>query len=129
MTSHVEQQVQARIAEARQRAAEQKRRRRELAEARQHGLTARHAQRLANQARRPLTNEEKTGPVGYLAACLAILRTGRSLAGAAAVLAAVRPSPDDIAEARRIAEGLAALAHQTPAADQRPADSNTKENP
>ncbi|WP_381562905.1 hypothetical protein [Streptomyces eurythermus] len=121
MTSHVEQQVQARIAEARQRAAEQKRRRQELAEARQHGLAARHAQRLANRARRPLTNEEKKGAVGYLAVCLTILRTGRSLAGAGAVLAAVVPAPDDIAEARRIAEGLAALSPNPSAADPRPA--------
>lgn len=121
MTSHVEQQVAARVTAARQRATEQRRRRQELAEARQHGLAARHAQRLANQARRPLTDDERTGPVGYLAACLAVLRTGRSLDGASVVLAAVVPSPDDVAEARRITEGLAALA-QTPAVDRRPAN-------
>ncbi|AEY90746.1 hypothetical protein SHJG_5478 [Streptomyces hygroscopicus subsp. jinggangensis 5008] len=113
--------MQARIAAVRQRTAEQHQRRQELAEARQHGIAARHAQRLANQARRPLADDERTGPVGYLAACLAVLRTGRSLDGASVILAAVVPSPDDVAEARRIAEGLTALA-QTPAVDRRPAN-------
>ncbi|MGY4994089.1 hypothetical protein [Streptomyces sp. 900105245] len=120
MTSHVEQQVQARIAAARQKTETDRQRRQELAAARQHGLTARNAQRLANQTRHPLTDEERIGPVGYLAACLAVLRTGRSLDGASVVLAAVVPSPADVAEARRIAEGLAALTPNSPAADRRP---------
>ncbi|MEV6116640.1 hypothetical protein AB0L59_30235 [Streptomyces sp. NPDC052109] len=119
---NVEDVIRERIAAAAARDAANKRRRQELAEARQHGLAARHAQRLANQARHPLTDEEKAGPVGYIAACLAVLRTGRTLDGASVVLAAVRPSPDDIAEARRITEGLAALTPETPAVDRRPAN-------
>lgn len=115
MTSHVEQQVQARIAAARQKTESDKRRRQELADARQHGLATRHAQRLANQARRPLTLEEKAGPVGYLAACLAVLRAGRSLDGARAGLAAVVPSQADVAEARHIVEGLSTFAPERPA--------------
>lgn len=125
-TSHVEQQVQTRVAAARQKAESSKRRRQELADARQHGLAARHAQRLANQAQRPLDAEEKTGPVGYIAACLAILRAGRSLEGVEAALAAVAPSRADIAEARRIAEVLTALASKSPTVDRRPV--STKEN-
>lgn len=50
MTSHVEQAVAARIAAARQKAEEQKRRRAELAAARQKGLALRRAQRLRNLA-------------------------------------------------------------------------------
>ncbi|MEW2272182.1 hypothetical protein [Streptomyces griseofuscus] len=110
MTSHVEQQVQARIAAARQKAEDNARRRQEFTEARQHGLAARRTQRLTNHARRPLSEEEKTGTVGYIAACLAVLRTGRTLDGAEHMLAAVVPSQADAAEARHIAEGLAALA-------------------
>jgi hypothetical protein len=122
VSSHVEEQIAARIAAARQRAAEQQRRRQELAAARQHGLAARHGQRLANQTRRPLSDEEKAGPVAYIAACLAVLRTGRSLDGADVVLAAVVPSLADVAEARHIAEGLAALTLKSSAVDQRPTD-------
>ncbi|MFF7754371.1 hypothetical protein ACFZCP_35230 [Streptomyces sp. NPDC007971] len=58
MTSHVEQQIAARIAAARRKDAEDKRRRQELAEARQHGLAARHAQKLRNQASRSTTPKE-----------------------------------------------------------------------
>ncbi|MFI5684651.1 hypothetical protein [Streptomyces sp. NPDC051636] len=58
MTSHVEQQIQARIAAVRRRAAEEQRRRQELAEARQHGLAARHAQKLNRQASRTDTPKE-----------------------------------------------------------------------
>jgi len=46
VTSYVEQQVAARIAEARARAQQKKRRRAELAEARRHGLEARHAVKM-----------------------------------------------------------------------------------
>ncbi|MHC3471222.1 hypothetical protein ACYF6T_21345 [Streptomyces sp. 7R007] len=45
-TSHVEQQVQARIEAARRKAAEDKRRREELAAARTKGLGYRHARKL-----------------------------------------------------------------------------------
>ncbi|OKJ87511.1 hypothetical protein AMK32_08490 [Streptomyces sp. CB01883] len=119
--------MQQRITAARVKVQAAQRRRDDLAVARQHGLTARHAQRLANQTRRPLTDEERIGPVGYLAACLAVLRTGRSLDGASVVLAAVVPSPADVAEARRIAEGLATLTPNSPGADRRPATSTEGE--
>lgn len=46
MTSHVEEQVQARIAEAKRKAEQRKRRRAELQEARRHGLEARHAAKM-----------------------------------------------------------------------------------
>jgi hypothetical protein len=46
MTSHVEQQVQARIAAARQRTEDMRRQRAELAAARRRGLAARHEQKL-----------------------------------------------------------------------------------
>ena len=46
MTSHVEDQVQARIAEAQRKAEQKKRRRAELAEARAHGLQSRHAAKM-----------------------------------------------------------------------------------
>ncbi|MFD5227420.1 hypothetical protein ACFWJ5_02535 [Streptomyces qaidamensis] len=49
MTSYVEQQIQARIAAARAKAEADKRRRQELAEARQRGLAARHAQKLSRK--------------------------------------------------------------------------------
>ncbi|MFJ3093601.1 hypothetical protein [Streptomyces hydrogenans] len=51
-TSAVEQAVQARIAAARQRTENEQRRRRELTEARQRGLTRRHARKLRNLADR-----------------------------------------------------------------------------
>ncbi|MET8803608.1 hypothetical protein [Streptomyces sp. NPDC004546] len=127
MSSYVEDQVQARIAAARRKAEADQRRRQELAEARQHGLAARHAQRFRNQAQRPLSDEEKAGPVGYIAACLALLRAGRSLNGAGAALAAVVPSRADVAEARCIAEGLAALALEFPAVDRRQVHLEAKE--
>ncbi|MEU0253281.1 hypothetical protein ABZ299_12395 [Streptomyces sp. NPDC006184] len=50
MTSHVEDQIQARIAAARRKAEADHHRRQELAEARQHGLAARHAQKLRRLA-------------------------------------------------------------------------------
>jgi hypothetical protein len=46
MTSYVDQAVAARIAAAKARAEEKKRRREELAEARRHGLEARHAAKM-----------------------------------------------------------------------------------
>lgn len=46
MTSHVEQQVQARIAAARRRTEDMRRQRAELAAARQRGLAQRHAAKL-----------------------------------------------------------------------------------
>ncbi|WP_031104975.1 hypothetical protein [Streptomyces sp. NRRL S-146] len=49
-TSHVEQQIQARIAAAKVRVQAAKKRRDELAAARRRGLARRHAQRLRNQA-------------------------------------------------------------------------------
>ncbi|MGW0713729.1 hypothetical protein ACWD3K_03085 [Streptomyces sp. NPDC002778] len=49
-TSHVEQQVQARIAAARIRVQAAKKRRDDLAAARRRGLARRHAQKLRNQA-------------------------------------------------------------------------------
>ncbi|MFE9736517.1 hypothetical protein [Streptomyces sp. NPDC006477] len=52
MASHVEQQVQARIQAARWKAANEKRRRAELAAARRRGLTHRHAQKLRNLTNR-----------------------------------------------------------------------------
>lgn len=51
MTSYVEQQIAARIAEARRKAAEKKRRREELAEARRYGLEARKRQKLQRRPR------------------------------------------------------------------------------
>ncbi|MFE1250503.1 hypothetical protein [Streptomyces sp. NPDC058741] len=51
-TSHVEQQIQARIAAARIRVQAAKKQRDELAAARRRGLAARHAQKLRNQATR-----------------------------------------------------------------------------
>ncbi|CAM5714852.1 hypothetical protein SVIOM342S_07646 [Streptomyces violaceorubidus] len=92
--------VAERIAAARRRAEADKQRRQELAEARQHGLAARHAQKLRRQAtaqagptnrppavtRRPATsNEEKhmkiaTGNVHHVAPCppgwLVVLNNG-----------------------------------------------------
>ncbi|MEV7387199.1 hypothetical protein [Streptomyces sp. NPDC091215] len=52
-SSHVEQQVAARIAAARQREAERKRQRAEFAAARDAGVARRHAQKLYRQAARP----------------------------------------------------------------------------
>jgi hypothetical protein len=46
MTSHVEEQVAARIAAVRRKTEERERQRAELAEARQYGLRARHAAKL-----------------------------------------------------------------------------------
>ncbi|MFE7108371.1 hypothetical protein ACFU98_47345 [Streptomyces sp. NPDC057575] len=46
MSSHVEEQVQARIAEARRKDEQKKRRRAELAERRRYGLQARHAAKM-----------------------------------------------------------------------------------
>ncbi|MFJ4201555.1 hypothetical protein ACIP2Y_18230 [Streptomyces sviceus] len=50
MTSHVEQQIAARIAAAKRRAEAEKQRRAELAKARERGLAARHARKLFNLA-------------------------------------------------------------------------------
>ncbi|WP_171908357.1 hypothetical protein [Streptomyces niveus] len=46
MTSHVDEQVAARIAEARRKIEQKKRRRAELAERRQYGLQARHVAKM-----------------------------------------------------------------------------------
>lgn len=54
--SHVERAVQERIAAAKRRAAEQERRRKELAEARKRGLAYRHSQRLRNLAEAAFDN-------------------------------------------------------------------------
>lgn len=50
MTSHVEEQIAARIAAARRKAEAEKQRRTELAAARRKGLAYRHAQKLRNLA-------------------------------------------------------------------------------
>ncbi|MFH8799686.1 hypothetical protein ACH4F6_08840 [Streptomyces sp. NPDC017936] len=50
MTSHVDQQVQARIAAAAQKRARRRQRRAELDEARQHGLQARHSAKMRRWA-------------------------------------------------------------------------------
>lgn len=47
MTSHVEDQIQARIAAVKQKRAKRRHQRAELEEARAHGLEARHAAKLA----------------------------------------------------------------------------------
>ncbi|MFF8829127.1 hypothetical protein [Streptomyces sp. NPDC015131] len=49
MTSHVEQVIAARIAAVKAKAAAEKQRRAELAEARRHGLKARHAAKMRRQ--------------------------------------------------------------------------------
>ncbi|MEU0588269.1 hypothetical protein [Streptomyces sp. NPDC006132] len=59
MSSHVEEQIQARITAARAKAEADKRRRQELAEARQHGLAARHAQKLQRQDARRGADEDQ----------------------------------------------------------------------
>ncbi|MCX5270981.1 hypothetical protein [Streptomyces virginiae] len=51
MTSHVEEQVQARIEQARRKTAARKRARQELAEARNSGLEARHTAKLRRWAK------------------------------------------------------------------------------
>ncbi|MFI0134751.1 hypothetical protein [Streptomyces luteogriseus] len=51
-TSHVERQIQARIAAAKVRVQAAKKRRDELSAARRRGLAHRHAQKLRNQAQR-----------------------------------------------------------------------------
>ncbi|MFD8739400.1 hypothetical protein ACFV06_31440 [Streptomyces sp. NPDC059618] len=56
MTSHVEQQVAARIAAARARVEAEKQRRAELAAARHRGIAARHATKLRNLAESALDN-------------------------------------------------------------------------
>ncbi|GHF57719.1 hypothetical protein [Streptomyces griseosporeus] len=112
MTSHVEQQVQARIAAARAKGEADKQRRQELAEARQRGLAARHAQKLRHQGARrgalnDLTAEEIAGPVGYLAACLAQLRTGHGIAGLdTGLVSTVPPTQADADNARLIASAV-----------------------
>ncbi|NUR02561.1 MAG: hypothetical protein HOY79_40315 [Streptomyces sp.] len=58
MSSHVENEVQARIAAARRREAERKQQREELAAARDVGLGYRHAQRLRNLANTPAPTTE-----------------------------------------------------------------------
>ncbi|MGW1808254.1 hypothetical protein [Streptomyces sp. NPDC002078] len=128
MTSHVEQQVAARIAAARQRAAEQRQRREELAEARQHGLAARHAQKLGRQAANDLTDEEIAGPVGYLATCLAHIRGGYPIEELDVPLVLyVAPTQTEVDQARRMVARLAALALKSPAVDRRPASREVKE--
>lgn len=109
MTSHVEQQVQARIAAARQKAETDKRRRRELAEARQHGLAARHAEKLRRQAAiNDITAEEIAGPVGYLAKCLAHIRIGHDIVGVeTGLVCAAPPTQAEVDNARRMARALA----------------------
>lgn len=56
MTSHVEVEVQRRIAEARAKAEQERRRRAELAAARRRGLAARHAAKLRHLAEAALEN-------------------------------------------------------------------------
>lgn len=51
MSSHVEQQIQARIAAARSRRQRRRQQREELDEARAHGLQARHAAKLTRRAK------------------------------------------------------------------------------
>ncbi|MBT2425224.1 hypothetical protein J7F02_05870 [Streptomyces sp. ISL-112] len=62
--------VQERIAAARRKIANDKKRRTELAEARQHGIAARHRQKLAHLARhgQPLTSSKEVSE-GYTSAC------------------------------------------------------------
>ncbi|MER8008128.1 hypothetical protein [Streptomyces sp. NPDC094149] len=50
MTSHVEEQIQARIAAARAKRAKRRQQRVELAEAREYGLQARHAAKMRRWA-------------------------------------------------------------------------------
>ncbi|MDK1344173.1 hypothetical protein QNO09_12840 [Streptomyces sp. 378] len=61
MSSHVEEQVRARIAAVRAKAEADRRRRQELAEARQHGLAARHAQKLQRQDGRGADEDDQDG--------------------------------------------------------------------
>ncbi|GAA2218844.1 hypothetical protein [Streptomyces indiaensis] len=58
-TSHVEQQIQARIAAAKIRVQAAKKRRDDLAAARRRGLAHRHAQKLRNQAEARWKREEQ----------------------------------------------------------------------
>ncbi|MFE6194127.1 hypothetical protein [Streptomyces sp. NPDC057838] len=113
MTSHVEEQIQARIAAARAKAEADKRRRQELAEARQHGLAARHAQKLQRQDGRrgainDITAEEIAGPVGYLAKCLAHIRAGHDIDGLeTGLVLAAAPTQAEVDHARHMARVLA----------------------
>ncbi|GGV83870.1 hypothetical protein GCM10010294_60920 [Streptomyces griseoloalbus] len=61
-TSHVEQQIQARITAARIRIQAAKKRRAALTAARRRGLAHRHAQKLRNQAARRDTEQPPTTP-------------------------------------------------------------------
>lgn len=58
---NVEDVIRERIAAARWRAEEERRRRRELAEARRRGLAARHAQKLRNLAARQAAEDNGEG--------------------------------------------------------------------
>jgi hypothetical protein len=61
-TSHVEQQIQARIAAAKIRVQAAQKRRDELTAARRRGLAARHANKLRNQAARRDAEQPPDGP-------------------------------------------------------------------
>lgn len=59
MSSHVEEQIQARIAAVSAKAKADRQRRRELTEARQHGLAARHTQKLQRQDARDVAEDDQ----------------------------------------------------------------------
>ena len=113
MSSHVEEQVQARIAAARAKVEADKQRRQELAEARQYGLAARHAEKLQRQDGRrgainDITAEEVAGPVGYLAKCLAHIRAGHDIDGLeTGLVLAEAPTQLEVDHARHMAMILA----------------------
>ncbi|MFC8408547.1 hypothetical protein ACFUG9_34030 [Streptomyces griseoincarnatus] len=104
--------VAEKVAAARRRAEADKRRRQELAEARQHGLAARHAQKLQRQrGTNDITETEVAGPVGYLAKCLAHLRAGHDIDGLeTGLVCAVAPTQLEVNHARRMAEALEQIA-------------------
>ncbi|MFE1882669.1 hypothetical protein [Streptomyces diastatochromogenes] len=111
--------IAEKIAAAAARDAANKRRRQELNEARQHGLAARHEQKLRHQASqqqkagRPvndLTDEEIAGPVGYLANCLAHIRLGHDIAGVETGLVwATAPTQAEVDNARRMVREVSQL--------------------
>ncbi|MFI0139626.1 hypothetical protein [Streptomyces luteogriseus] len=113
MSSHIEEQIQARIAAARAKAEADRRRRQELADARQHGLAARRAQKLQRQDGRrgainDITAEEVGGSVGYLAKCLAHIRAGYDIDGLETGLVLVEaPTQLEVDHARHMARILA----------------------
>ncbi|MFJ3024080.1 hypothetical protein ACIPH4_24510 [Streptomyces tendae] len=100
--------VAERIAAARRRAEADKRRRQELADARQHGLAARHAQKLQRQGGlNDITEAEAAGSVGFLAKCLAHLRAGHDIDGLeTGLVCTVAPTQLEVDHARRMADVL-----------------------